>query len=520
MVKTPEPRTLHTVLENEQRAGFHVKYFRRVRNGLRKILEVSLVCFILLGITIGTETVNPPTNAENSVSSLVISSRGTSFDYVVIIIMENHSLCSIMGNIVIGCAASTIAPYETELARNYTLATHYTSLAHPSLPNYVALTGGSTFNVTTDCSPTSSPCGSDHLCCPIYARNIADSLEQAGLTWKGYAEDYLTGSGCSNAIDQLPFSYFQDIFYNMTRCASLVKANSITAGTKLGNPDIFLNDLGSTATASNFMWLTPTSCDQWHALSCSGFNGTSHGDIYLSTVVPRILNSRVFTTQRAALFIVYDEGKDTCPSGSGDCVYSVWAGPQLRRSFMSGTSYSQYSFLSTIEWNWGLYNLTSYDGSARPMNEFFANGQPSQMQASFTDDPSNPQAGHTTSFSALVNGGAKPYSYTWNFGDGSRGKGQTITHVYPKAGSYSTTLTVSDATRQVVIDSVTLSVAAVPSPSPQTPPPGGFCLQCQIKNVSTTTLILGSLPIALALAVAFTTLVRNRRRKPISRLVR
>jgi hypothetical protein len=313
----------------------------------------------------------------------------------------------------------------------------------------------------------------------------------------------------------------------MTRCASLVKANSVRAGATLGNPDIFLNDLGSTVTASNFMWLTPTSCDQWHALSCSGFNGTSYGDIYLSTVVPRILESRVFTTQRAALFIVYDEGKDTCPSGSGDCVYSVWAGPQLRRGFISGTSYTQYSFLSTIEWNWELYNLTSYDGSARPMNEFFTNGQPSKLEASFTDNPSNPEAGQTTAFSALVNGGAEPYSYNWNFGDGSKGRGQTITHVYQKAGSYATTLTVIDAARQIVTPSLTLTIAPAQSPSPQTPPSstkpppqGGFCLQCPIKNISTTSLLLAGLPVALTLATAFTILVRSRHRKATRRFAR
>jgi phosphatidylinositol-3-phosphatase len=466
-------------------------------------------------MVIAADTATPQINTQDLVSSLIPLTQGVSFDYVVVIIMENHSLCSIVGTVVIGCTPSTIAPYETKLAQNYTLATHYTSLAHPSLPNYIALAGGSTFNVTKDCSPTTNPCDSDLLCCPISAPNIVDRLEQARLTWRGYAEDYLGGSGCSNAIDQLPFTYFQDIFYNMTRCASLVKANSVRAGTTLGNPDIFLNDLGSTTTASNLMWLTPTPCDQWHALTCSGFSGTSYGDIYLSTVVPRILKSPIFTTQRAALFIVYDEGKDTCPSGTGDCIYSVWAGPQVKRGFMSSSSYSQYSFLASLEWNWGIYNLTSYDGAARPMNEFFANGEPSQLQASFTDNPSNPQAGQTTAFSALVNGGAKPYLYNWNFGDGTKGRGQTTSHIYQKAGSYATTLTVTDAARQAVTASLTLTIAAWPSPSAIPPTIGGLCIQCPIKNLSTTSLLLVGLPLVLSLVIAFTTLVRNRHRKTI-----
>src|SRR6266567_6506055 len=118
--------------------------------------------------------------------------------------------------------------------------------------------------------------------------------------------------------------------------------------------------------------VSPSSCDQWHHL-CD--NGTSQGDIYLSMIVPKILSSTIFTTQRAALFIVYDEGTDvrqgagTCPIGSGDCAYAVWAGPQVKNHYVCGENYSHYSFLSTIEWNWGLQNLTSNDGSAPPMSE-------------------------------------------------------------------------------------------------------------------------------------------------------
>jgi len=104
-------------------------------------------------------------------------------------------------------------------------------------------------------------------------------------------------------------------------------------------------------------------------------------------IVPKILSSTIFTTQRAALFIVYDEGTDlrqgagTCPVGSGDCVYAVWAGPQVKNRYVCGENYSHYSFLSTIEWNWGLQNLTSNDGSAPPMSEVFTNGPPCKLQS-------------------------------------------------------------------------------------------------------------------------------------------
>jgi len=58
--------------------------------------------------------------------------------------MENHSYNQIIG--------SSQAPYINSLAGQFGLATNYRAVAHPSLPNYLALTGGSTFGVTSDCT--------------------------------------------------------------------------------------------------------------------------------------------------------------------------------------------------------------------------------------------------------------------------------------------------------------------------------------------------------------------------------
>lgn len=95
--------------------------------------------------------------------------------------------------------------------------------------------------------------------------------------------------------------------------------------------------------------------------------GVSTGDNYLSTLVPKILNSNVFKTQRAALLITFDE-----PGSSGSQLYTVWAGPVVKQAYQSATAYNHYSFLKTIEANWGLTTLTTNDASATPMNFFGA----------------------------------------------------------------------------------------------------------------------------------------------------
>jgi len=63
---------------------------------------------------------------------------------VAVIVMENEEYGGIIG--------SPSAPYINSLARRYALATGMYGISHPSLPNYLALTGGSTFGIDSDCT--------------------------------------------------------------------------------------------------------------------------------------------------------------------------------------------------------------------------------------------------------------------------------------------------------------------------------------------------------------------------------
>ena len=92
------------------------------------------------------------------------------FTHVVVVVFENHEASAIIGN--------PDAPTFNALARRYAILTNYDAVAHPSLPNYLALVSGSTHGISSDCTD-----------CVVRARSLADTLAAAGKTWKTYAED-------------------------------------------------------------------------------------------------------------------------------------------------------------------------------------------------------------------------------------------------------------------------------------------------------------------------------------------
>jgi len=266
--------------------------------------------------------------------------------------MENNGLCDIITTTVGGCGGSGTGKYMTSLAGLYGLATHYTAVTHPSEPNYLALIGGSTFGYTSD----------GNCCYIISSANIVDRLESAGLTWQAFAEDAGNSGTCSfsppRSGDHFPFIDFSDM-NTASRCSRFLTTSSPT-------DTEFLASLNS-ATPANYIWLTPNDSDNCHNTS------VSFCDAYLSALVPLILSSTMFTTQRSALFIVFDEGNNYCPTGnnSSDCVYATWAGPVVKKASTSSNSYSHYSYLHTLEANWNLATITNSDAGAATMGEFF-----------------------------------------------------------------------------------------------------------------------------------------------------
>src|SRR5437016_12369097 len=94
----------------------------------------------------------------------------TTFDHVVVGIMENHAYQNIIGN--------SATPYENTLAQQNALMTQSFAIGHPSEPNYHELWSGSNQGATDDSWP--------HTFTPP---PLGQQLISAGLSTAIYSED-------------------------------------------------------------------------------------------------------------------------------------------------------------------------------------------------------------------------------------------------------------------------------------------------------------------------------------------
>jgi phosphatidylinositol-3-phosphatase len=248
------------------------------------------------------------------------------FQHIVIIMFENKEFGSVIGN--------PQMPTYNRLASEYTLLTQYYAIRHPSLPNYIALMGGDTFGIDSNCND-----------CFIDAPSLPDLIEQSGRTWKTYQEDMpepcFIGSTSLYAQKHNPFVYFDSIRLNPERCT-----RSVVPLTQL-QTDIAANAL------PNFMFIKPNICNDSH--DCS----LDVSDAWLTNLLNTLIPALDATGGAYFVVILFEEGQGshTCcglPEPGGGRVPVVIQSPQAKNRFEDPTPYTHYSLLKTISDAWGL----------------------------------------------------------------------------------------------------------------------------------------------------------------------
>ena len=180
--------------------------------------------------------------------------------------MENHSYDQIIG--------ASDAPYINQLVAQFGLSTDFHAESHPSLPNYLAMTSGSTQDIADDDPPADHPLDVPSIFSLLPA-GASRSLEESMPS-----NCAKTDSG-EYAVRHNPQAYY------------------VNLGTDCGRYNVPLGDPPDLS--ARFTFVTPNLINDMH-------DGTvSDGDTWLSTFVPKVLSSAEYVAGRTALFITWDE---------------------------------------------------------------------------------------------------------------------------------------------------------------------------------------------------------------------
>ena len=210
--------------------------------------------------------------------------------------MENTGIEALQGN--------PNAPWINQAIQTYGVAGNYFGVTHPSQPNYIASTAGTTQGVPDDNDVT------------VNLPNIVDQLEAKSHSWKGYMQSLSLCGGnklahaCGNQLYERkhnPFVSFADVQSSPARMANVVDLSQLDT------------DLADN-TVPDYSWISPDQCNDMHGRGGGGSSDPCNfsnvqlliraGDSFLSTYVGKIMASKAWSGD-SSIIITWDESDFT-----------------------------------------------------------------------------------------------------------------------------------------------------------------------------------------------------------------
>jgi acid phosphatase len=228
---------------------------------------------------------------------------------VLVVVEENHTQRDALRGM----------PFLASLARPHGYTTAYRAVAHPSLPNYLAIAGGSTFGVRDDRSPASH-----HISGP----SVFDRVIASGRTAKTYAESM--PAPCSlapagrYAVKHNPWAYFSD-----ARSRANCRRYDVPAGTPQAGA---LREDIDAGRLPHVGMLIPDICSDGH--DCS----LATADSWLKGWLGRVMVGPDYRAGRLAVVVTFDEDDGS----SGNVVLTTVISPYTSH-VVSPTPYTHYS---------------------------------------------------------------------------------------------------------------------------------------------------------------------------------
>jgi hypothetical protein len=234
------------------------------------------------------------------------------------------------------------APYINSLVTRCALATNFFAESHPSLPNYVAMTSGSTQGISDDSGPSSHPL------------NVPSIFSQLGSDWRALNESMPSNCARSDsglyAVRHNPAVYYTNI------------------GGQCAAQDVPLADPPDLS--ARFTFITPNECSDMHSCPSTGSNASAQiktGDDWLAQWMPKILDSPQYHAGNTAVFLTWDEDD----YGGNNHIATVVIAPSTPPGLKVTTRYDHYAMLRTTEDMLGLSTTVGAATTAASMRGDF-----------------------------------------------------------------------------------------------------------------------------------------------------
>jgi len=247
---------------------------------------------------------------------------GTHFNKVLIIVFENTDFNNAMKQ-----------PYFSSLAKEGAILNNFHAITHPSQGNYVGMVAGSMLGVKNDRNVD------------LDARHIGNLLEEAGKSWKAYAEHYpgncfLGATSGRYVRKHVPFISFLNVQKDPARCARIMDTPA------------FQKDFDQ-GTLADYSLYVPDLDNDGHD------TGVAFGDKWLKAHFDSILHSSKMPKDLLVV-ITFDEGSMT----PDNRIYTLLLGAGVKKGSSSAKKYDHYSILRTVEDEMVLGSLKQNDEHA------------------------------------------------------------------------------------------------------------------------------------------------------------
>jgi len=254
------------------------------------------------------------------------------YQHVIWIVFENESTGNIIGN--------SNYPYTNQIAKQCASPTNFWAETHPSLPNYIAMTSGSTQGITGDSSGM------------LAADNIYNQVKQSGRQWRHYAFGMPSPCDHSDSSNAVYTAHHEPpVFY------SDIAADCQNWDVGVGDPskvedftDVSSGPLAQALDSNTlpaFATLGPT--DDGGNSSAGGEVDPVKGEAFLKRWIPRITSSAAYQAGTTAIFITWDEAGDFNNNPPKEGIPTIVIAPTVPTGARPGTRFDHYSMLRTTE---------------------------------------------------------------------------------------------------------------------------------------------------------------------------